>query len=648
MTNRGTDLICIGRAAVDLYGEQVGSRLEDMTSFAKYLGGCPANIAVGTARLGLKVAMLTRVGDEHMGRFVRETLARECVDVSLVTTDPKRLTALVILGIRDEETFPLIFYRENCADMGISVADIEKAAEAIRAAKAVLVSGTHFSTSSTDAACKKAMTIAKEAGGRVIFDIDYRPVLWGLTSPGLGEQRFVASDSVTDHLQSIVGSCDLIVGTEEEFHIAGGNTDTITALKSLREKTQALFAVKRGPMGCVMFPSAIPDRLEQGISGDGFPVEVFNVLGAGDAFMSGFLSGWLRGRSLQECARLANGCGALVVARHGCAPAMPTTLELDHFLQNKEKLRQPRLDLGLSHIHRVTTRPSGADDYCILAFDHRSQFEEIARPAGKDEAAIKRFKLLVEAAALQVNAGTAKKGIIVDDRFGASILNHSTGSSLWIARPIELPGAVPLIFEGGYDVGVTLRTWPSEHVVKCLAFYHADDPIHIRNAHEQQLLRLQDAVQATGHEWLLEIIPLSGRDVTPDGWRRTLSRLYDIALYPDWWKLPQPRNAETWRIISDVIQERDRYCRGVLLLGLDAPEQEFAKTFKDAAEFPICKGFAVGRSIFGPAARKWFADAISDESAIADMAGRYQRLVDLWHESRNKKKTELRASGGKR
>src|SRR5687767_13878840 len=111
---RPFDFIAMGRAAVDLYGEQIGGRLEDMQSFAKYLGGCPANISVGAARLGLKPAMLTRVGDEHMGRFVRESLAAEGVDVSHVTTDPKRLTGLVILGIRDHDTFPLIFVRTDC------------------------------------------------------------------------------------------------------------------------------------------------------------------------------------------------------------------------------------------------------------------------------------------------------------------------------------------------------------------------------------------------------------------------------------------------------------------------------------------------------------------------------------------------------
>ena len=110
------DIITIGRSSVDLYGVQVGGRLEDMASFSKAVGGCPTNIAIGTAHLGLKSGLITRVGDEHMGRFIREQCAREGVDVAGVRTDPVRLTSLVLLGIRDEKTFPLIFYRDNCAD----------------------------------------------------------------------------------------------------------------------------------------------------------------------------------------------------------------------------------------------------------------------------------------------------------------------------------------------------------------------------------------------------------------------------------------------------------------------------------------------------------------------------------------------------
>ena len=206
----------------------------------------------------LKPAMLTRVGDEHMGRFVRETLAAEGVDVSHVKTDPKRLTGLVILGIRDHDTFPLIFVRTDCADMAIADDDFD--AEFIGKAKALVVTGTHFSRPDIDNTCRTAIRHAKAAGTKVVLDIDYRPVLWGLTSLGAGENRFVASANVSEHLQTIVPHCDLIVGTEEEVHIAGGSTDTLAALRKLRELSKATIVLKRGPQGCAVFPGPIPDR----------------------------------------------------------------------------------------------------------------------------------------------------------------------------------------------------------------------------------------------------------------------------------------------------------------------------------------------------------------------------------------------------
>ncbi len=326
MKNLNLDVITIGRSSVDLYGKQVGGRLEDMSSFAKYLGGSPTNTAAGASRLGLKSAVITAVGDEHMGRFIIEQLRREGVDTRGVKTDPERLTALVILGIRDKETFPLIFYRENCADMALTEDDIDP--NLIRSARSVVLSGTHFSTATVAAMSRKAAEICRDNGGRVAFDIDYRPVLWGIGGHGTGEERYVKDGAVTEHLRTILPLCDLIVGTEEELHIAGGATDTLEAIRAIRAKTDAAIVCKRGPMGCVVFPGDIPDDVEKAIRGPGFPVEVYNVLGAGDAFMSGFLRGWLHDESWETCAKFANACGAFAVSRHGCTPAMPTWEEL--------------------------------------------------------------------------------------------------------------------------------------------------------------------------------------------------------------------------------------------------------------------------------------------------------------------------------
>jgi 5-dehydro-2-deoxygluconokinase len=234
----------MGRAAVDLYGEQIGARLEDVATFARYLGGSPANTAVGAARLGLRVAMVSRVGDEQNGRFVREALAREGVDVSQVTTDPARLTALVFLAVRDRDEFPHVFYRDNCADMAIAASDID--AQFIGRCGALLVSGTHLSTPGTRGACDAAIGAARAAGRRVVLDIDYRPVLWGLVGHAQGDERSAASAAATARIRALLARCDLVAGTEEEFRIAGGEKDLAAALQAVRAATRALLVVKLG------------------------------------------------------------------------------------------------------------------------------------------------------------------------------------------------------------------------------------------------------------------------------------------------------------------------------------------------------------------------------------------------------------------
>ncbi|MEO8311673.1 MAG: 5-dehydro-2-deoxygluconokinase [Caldimonas sp.] len=636
---RAFDIVCMGRAAVDLYGEQIGGRLEDMRSFAKYLGGSPANTAVGLARLGLKPAMLTRVGDEHNGRFVRERLAAEGVDVGHVTTDPERLTALVFLGIRDRDTFPLVFYRDRCADMAIDVADVDPAL--IASARALLLSGTHLSQPGTRAACEQAAALARRAGARVVLDIDYRPVLWGLTSPGLGEQRYVESARVSEELQRIVPSCDLVVGTEEEIRIAGGSPDTRVALHRLRAATAATIVMKQGPMGCVVFAAGIGAEGEHCIVGPGFPVEVFNVLGAGDAFMAGFLRGWLRGEAPARCAAYANACGALVVSRHGCAPAMPSWIELQHFLAHGSSQRAVRFDADLEHLHRVTTRLRDWPELAVLAFDHRVQFEELvdARGDGAVDAAaharIARFKRLVAEGGQRGASDSAGFGAIVDDRYGEDVLPLLTGGAGWIARPVEQPGSRPLAFEGGADIALALRDWPTEHVAKCLVSFHPDDAASLQAEQLETLRSLQAACLATDRELLIEVIPPREMACGDDTLARALDAIYTGGVRPDWWKLPPPASDAAWRAIAASIERHDRHCRGVLLLGLEASEGELARSFTVAAPHAVCRGFAVGRSIFAPAAAAWFAGTASDEAVIADIAARYARLVALWRHSRD-------------
>ncbi|PPJ49440.1 5-dehydro-2-deoxygluconokinase [Rhizobium sp. KAs_5_22] len=627
------DLITIGRSSVDLYGAQVGGRLEDMASFNKYIGGSPTNIAAGTARLGLKSAVLTRVGDEHMGRFIREQLMREGVDIRGVKTDPERLTALVLLGIRDEHQFPLIFYRENCADMALCEDDVDP--DFIGAARCVLATGTHLSHPRTEAAVLKALKIAREGGARTALDIDYRPNLWGLAGHGAGESRYIESRAVTTKLQATLHLFDLIVGTEEEFHIAGGTTDTVEALKAVRRVSDAALVCKRGAMGAVVFEGAIPDSLDEGQAGEGFPIEVFNVLGAGDGFMSGLLKGWLTGEDWPTSLKFANACGAFAVSRHGCTPAYPSWEELQYFFKTGIRNKALRKDEALEQVHWSTNRKGDWSEMRVFAFDHRLQLEAMADEAGVPRERIGAFKTLCLKAALDVAGGAPGYGILCDSRLGRDALYAASGSGLWIGRPVEWPGSRPLVLEPeiGPDFG-GLVEWPLEDVVKVLCFYHPDDTAEMRAEQEATVLRLFAAARRNRLEMLLEVIPSKVGPTDDDTVARIIDRFYEIGVYPDWWKLEPMRTEASWANACAAVERHDPYTRGIVVLGLDAPQAELEESFALAARFALVKGFAVGRTIFGEAARKWLSGAISDGQAAEEMAQRYRSLCSVWDKAR--------------
>ena len=631
-TGRPLDVVCLGRFAVDFYAQQIGARLEDVTSFAKYLGGSSANTAFGCARLGLKAGLISRIGDDALGHFVVETIAREGCDVSHVSTDPTRLTGAVVLGIKDRDTFPLIFLRENCADMAIAEADVEEAY--IATARALLITGTHLSTEYINRISSLALERARKNDVRTVLDIDYRPVLWGLTRRGDGETRYVRSDNVTAHIQRMLPYFDLIIGTIEEFNIAGGSTEIMTSLATVRAVTRAALVVKRGPLGCAVIDNEVPRSLDDAFNGRGVEVEVLNVLGAGDAFSAGFLSGWVRGEDYDACSRYANACGALVVSRHGCAPAMPTRVELDYFLAHAAEIPRPDQDATLTRLHRVTGPRTPREEVFAFAFDHRNAFFEMAQSVGADEGRLPKLKRLFVDAVAETESAlsmSGRIGLLCDDRYGQDALNAATGRGWWIGRPVELPGSNPLVFDRGRSVGSALISWPAEHVVKCLVKYHPDDAIENRLENEAQMRALYDAVQVSGHELLLEIIPPADLPRAPDTVLRALKRLYNLGIYPEWWKL-EPMGAEQWRAIDALIAERDPYCRGVVMLGLNAPFEKLASSFREARASNTCRGFAVGRTIFHAPSQAWLAGKIDDRVLVQRVRANFEGLIGAWRE----------------
>jgi len=626
------DVITMGRCSVDLYGQQIGSRLEDISSFAKSVGGSPSNIAIGTARLGLKSGLITRVGDEQMGRFVLEQMAREGVSTKGVVTDKERLTSLVLLSVENDKTFPLIFYRDNCADSALCEADVSK--EYVLSAKALLVTGTHFARANTAAAQLKAMKIAKQAKRRIVIDIDYRPNLWGLAGHGAGESRYIKSSKVTSHLQKILADCDLIIGTEEEVHIAGGTTDTLKALKKIRKISKGVIVLKRGPMGCVVYPAAIPASLEGGIIGKGFPIEVYNVLGAGDAFMSGFLRGWLKDEPYETCATWANACGAFAVSRLLCSPEYVKWDELQYFLKNGSPERALRKDENINHLHWALTRRPLPNQILSFAIDHRKHLEDLADKLGAQREKISQFKRIAVKAMAKVSKGKPGYGTLLDDKYGREAMFDAEKLGLWIARPLEEPGSRPLQFEFSQDVGSRLVEWPVSHCIKCLCFYHPDDPPALKTEQAHKLRTLYEAATKVGRELLVEIIASKNGPMDKSTVSRVMQELYDLNIKPDWWKLEPQADPAAWDEIGKVIDKNDALCRGIVLLGLDAPQDELAKGFAAVANKKHVKGFAVGRTIFMEAAEAWLSGKMTDAAAVDNMAAKYGSLVKLWNDAR--------------
>jgi 5-dehydro-2-deoxygluconokinase len=310
------DVLAIGRSSIDLYAHEIGRPIADVRSFDAYVGGCPTNVSVGTRRLGLRSALLTAVGDDQVGDFVTAFLERELVETRFIPRKPGRRTSAVILTIQPPDRFPLTFYRDNCADRALTIDDVARAP--VAESRVVFVTGTGLSHEPGREATLAAAATARAAGVPVVVDIDYRPDQWDDAA------MFSAQ------MLALLRSATLAVGTEEELAAASGSTDVAQGAGGLLSTGIEALIIKRGARGATVFR---PDRPSADVAP--FAIEVLNVLGAGDAFASGFLYGFLQDWPLERAVRIGNACGAIVVTRHGCANFMPTLDEVSAFVAGR-------------------------------------------------------------------------------------------------------------------------------------------------------------------------------------------------------------------------------------------------------------------------------------------------------------------------
>ncbi len=328
------DIIAMGRSSIDLYSNDVGAPFEQIGSFAAYVGGCPLNISVGARRLGLRVALLTAFGDDKVGDFIEHFLKREGVETQWSPRKPGKRTSAVVLGIEPPDRFPLTYYRDNCADIELTIDDVLHTP--IASSRVLVITGTGLSKEPSRSATLFAAEVAQRAGTTVVLDIDFRPDQWH-------DPRALGTT-----LRSALRLVDVVLGTEDEINAAmlteagqislthsqisdarvSGDTDA--AIGALLQLGPQVLLQKRGAHGSrvhLAAPNSTPTQLDV----PGFPVDVFNILGAGDAFAAGALYGYVQGWNCQKTARMGNACGAIVVTKPGCANFTPTYDEVMAF-----------------------------------------------------------------------------------------------------------------------------------------------------------------------------------------------------------------------------------------------------------------------------------------------------------------------------
>ncbi|RBW55383.1 5-dehydro-2-deoxygluconokinase [Ruegeria sp. A3M17] len=310
---KGNRFAVFGRAGMDLYADPVGVKSEDADTFHADLGGSSANICAGLVKLGSQASLVTSISDDAVGRFCLNKLAHYGVDTSFIrVVGGEYRMSLAVYESRIEE-FQNVIYRNGAVDFQVTEDDMDKVDYG--KFSAVISAGTVFAAEPSRSATFRAFDNARKAGVPVIFDIDYRPYSW-------------PSPEVAAEVLSRAGeACDLIVGNDEEFgFMAGGIDKGFAKAKELAAKPGRIVIYKMGEKGAVTLVDG--QEIETGI----YPVEAVKPNGAGDSFMAGLLASIAAGSELKDAVMRGSACASIVVSKPGCAPAMPTTSELDAFL----------------------------------------------------------------------------------------------------------------------------------------------------------------------------------------------------------------------------------------------------------------------------------------------------------------------------
>jgi len=297
----------MGRLSADIYPAQIRTPLREQRNYVRYVGGFAGNVSTGLARLQVRTAIVSKVGNDGHGEFIRDFLSREGVDVRWLGIDHSLNSPVVFCEIWPPDRFPLLFYRTpTCPDWELTTDDFDL--NAVADVSVLLVSGTGLARANSRAAHEAALQRHRHTA---IFDLDYRPSFW--STPAAYQEA----------VQGVLPLADIVVGNEDEVRAATGATDPREGIKTLRAVGPRILVLKRGGEGAVLFDN------ERVLAVPPVKMDVVNGLGAGDAFLAALAHGVLRGLDLGIAVRRANWAGAFVASQIPCSEAMPFLKDLD-------------------------------------------------------------------------------------------------------------------------------------------------------------------------------------------------------------------------------------------------------------------------------------------------------------------------------
>lgn len=328
------DVITYGRSSIDLYSANIGAPFVEIESFNAYVGGSPLNIAVGTRRLGLKSALLSAVGEDQVGDFLLHFLKKEGVETRYVPRKADARTSAVVLGIEPPDNFPLVYYRNNCADSKVTIDDVISAR--IGQFRLLELSATALNVEPTRSAGFYAAEEAGKYDVPVLIDLDFRADQWhdprafGVTVRAFLRGCTFALGTEEEILATMLSDPEQILIKNQQISAPEIRGDVNAAIKEIMSLGLEALIVKRGAAG-----SSVILKSGQVIDVPGFPVQVMNILGAGDAFAAGFIYGYLKGWDYYKSCRMGNACGAILVTKPGCSNFNPTLEEVNAFVESK-------------------------------------------------------------------------------------------------------------------------------------------------------------------------------------------------------------------------------------------------------------------------------------------------------------------------